>query len=228
MPKISRREQDPRITHGIMDAIPKRILGEIAEDYGSIQALADELSRHGRRVHRQNVSGWIRGTQHMSNENVLYVADALALSPLHLLDLTDHRPEELKLYRETYKETAAVALRKRDPMPSLAHADGYVLLDFVLRHLDGTSVRIAKDVFVSIVRDMSDDFAAKAYEHDCLTARDAIRGFVGDYRSIPQLAADAVSHYTGHRVGTGAVDILQSVITTGRAVANPPKSEGTV
>lgn len=227
MPKISRREQDPRITHGIMDAIPKRMLGEIAEDYGSIQALADELSRHGRRVHRQNVSGWIRGTQHMSNENVLYVADALALSPLHLLDLTDHSPEDLRYYREMYRETAAAALRKLDPMPSLAHADGYLLLYFVLDHFEGGSLSIAKDVFSHIAREMAGDFIARGYECDALSELDVIREFTGDYRSIPQLAADAVGHYTGHRVGAGA-DILQSVITTGRAVANPPKSEGAV
>ena len=94
MPKSS---QDPRtfipLADGkpLMTAIPKKYLGMLSEKgtgyYDTQGNLAERLSTSERTIHRQTVNGWIKGTLHMSNRDVIHVSHVLNVSPLCVLDL---------------------------------------------------------------------------------------------------------------------------------------------
>lgn len=92
MPKVDRGAFDPRETCGLANAIPKRTLRAIAADYGTNRAMAAALSSHGRKIAPETLSMWLNGRRRMSDESVLYVADALAISPTYVLDLASYDP----------------------------------------------------------------------------------------------------------------------------------------
>ena len=90
MPRKDKTTQDPRtyveLSDGkpLMVAVPKVNLGILAAEAGSVTALSNRLG-----IDRPSLSKWISGQREMPNNQLLYVAASMDVSPLWLLDLVE-------------------------------------------------------------------------------------------------------------------------------------------